>query len=587
MKYKLAKNCEYIFDNDNIIVLNKQTKTKIILKEDCFKDLFKWLFIENVTDLEIIRKLSKLNNVDDLEARALFNSFIYEFINRKMAVFINRKLYKSKIIYLHSCLMELTNSCNLRCPHCYVDKDKTQYIDFDTAKEFINELKDLNCNFITLTGGEIMTYKYFKEIYKYLYDSGFIVCLNTNGSLIDDEIFELFKKRPPCKIEISLYGYNQKSYFEFTNNQTAYDNVLNNISKLKDLKINLTLKNVITNKNKGYFSQIGVLSKQLGCQFRSDYISFPQINKHQTVNPEQISVEETLEYLSNFDTMKEIYLTKYSQNIHKSNKVFQCKKNDDTIFIDSSGNISMCLCMQSHSIPYKNGNLAEIILDLRKFKELVFDKNSKCRKCNLKPLCRYCPGKFEMSTQNFQVPPNWFCELGKKIYEKYIKGYSILRKTYLSKTEGQLAFKIIKDNMIDLGYNITNSDKKIWLGNLNKNLLNPDFYFYLVYKDGKIVSFVELVKNKDKLTLSEIQINQNNKKTRLLLYIIHSLIANKELLGFDEVFFNINKNNDMSRKTFTHLGGEIVEEHERSCLYKISRKKIENYLSLLTIKSIK
>ena len=160
--------------------------------------------------------------------------------------------------------------------------------------------------------------------------------------------------------------------------------------------------------------------------------------------------------------------------------------------------------------------------------------------------------------------------------------YNILRKTNLTIIETEVLFDIIKDNLLSLEYKISNNDKELWIENLKNSLQKEKFYLYLVYKEEKIVGFVEIIEENNKLTLSEIQIDNYNKKTRILLDIINFLLTRKDFLTFEEMYFNINKKNILSNKTFSHLGGKIIEEREKSYLYKIKRKDVEKYLKTIT-----
>ena len=164
----------------------------------------------------------------------------------------------------------------------------------------------------------------------------------------------------------------------------------------------------------------------------------------------------------------------------------------------------------------------------------------------------------------------------------YVMKYNILRKTNLTIIETEVLFDIIKDNLLSLEYKISNNDKELWIENLKNSLQKEKFYLYLVYKEEKIVGFVEIIEENNKLTLSEIQIDNYNKKTRILLDIINFLLTRKDFLTFEEMYFNINKKNILSNKTFSHLGGKIIEEREKSYLYKIKRKDVEKYLKTIT-----
>ena len=60
--------------------------------------------------------------------------------------------------------IELTNDCNLKCKHCYVDKSNFMEMSSDHVFELINELNKLMVHRIVFTGGEpLLVKKQFGE----------------------------------------------------------------------------------------------------------------------------------------------------------------------------------------------------------------------------------------------------------------------------------------------------------------------------------------------------------------------------------------------------------------------------------------
>lgn len=108
---------------------------------------------------------------------------------------------------------------------------------------------------------------------------------------------------------------------------------------------------------------------------------------------------------------------------------------------------------------------------------------------------------------------------------------------------------------------------------------NPNFYFYLVYLNRKIVGFVEVVDEKGSFIISEVQLADKVKHTRIILEIIKYLLDSPKLSNVKEVYFSISKNNDMSNKTFSHLRGKIISENDRTFKYVIKRNLVNTYMS--------
>lgn len=66
--------------------------------------------------------------------------------------------------------VQLTNRCNLRCKHCFVESDMTKddYLTYGRIIKVVNDAVDLGINRIDFTGGEVLTKPYFLDVLRYL-----------------------------------------------------------------------------------------------------------------------------------------------------------------------------------------------------------------------------------------------------------------------------------------------------------------------------------------------------------------------------------------------------------------------------------
>lgn len=578
MKYKLNKDCIYSLEDRKVVLTNMQTKTRITFT-DIYADIFKAVFVKKIDTERVVNDLKNDKRCIDGDARKSLNAVIYVVLNSKNLVVTNKYVLPNrKKLFVTSCLLEMTNVCNFRCPHCYVDKCENIKLTYNDVEQISNELKELGCSLITLTGGEVFTHPDFIKIYLMLYNKGFIININTNASMLNEDILNLFNLCPPCSIEVSLYGECNASYEHFTKTINQFDRVIENVNKLRNIGIKVVLKNVVTNSNKYIFNDIKKLSSKVGCQFKFDYIVFPNMANRGVYNPEQIDVNDALKFIGYNSSLEEYYLRLYSKPRKKKNNLFKCKNNDDAIFITSNKRVCMCLCMQDAGVKYTK--LSDNIIELAKLKNIKLSKISRCKNCKYMPICRYCPGKFEMITGDYQTPPQWFCDFGKSIFDKFIKGFKIVRKKYFKDFELDAMAEIIAKNMVILGVNATSNELKMWKENMQALANRDDYFLYLIYQDGAICGFAELCEGKDGLLyLAEIQLAENVKGTRVLLKTLQFLAAEKDFERYDAVYFNINNKNEKSKNTFMHLGGVVIEKREKTSLYRLDKQVMLNTLS--------
>ena len=91
---------------------------------------------------------------------------------------------------------ELTPVCNMNCRMCYVRMSKQQQEairPLRTAEEWLRlgeEAKKRGLLYLLLTGGEPFSRPDFREILSGLHKMGFIISINSNGTLIDETVVE-------------------------------------------------------------------------------------------------------------------------------------------------------------------------------------------------------------------------------------------------------------------------------------------------------------------------------------------------------------------------------------------------------------
>lgn len=136
---------------------------------------------------------------------------------------------------------ELTPCCNLDCKMCYVHDSnsnalRARELSTETWMRIFDEAYDMGLMFATLTGGECLLRRDFKDLYLHLWKKRVMITIFTNGILIDDEYVDFFKKYPPEKIRISLYGSSESAYCNVTGHK-GFRKVISAYQKLLDAKI--------------------------------------------------------------------------------------------------------------------------------------------------------------------------------------------------------------------------------------------------------------------------------------------------------------------------------------------------------------
>ncbi len=86
----------------------------------------------------------------------------------------------------------VTRRCNLSCGYCSEYDNTSAPVPLDVLKQRVDRLAELECVFVTLTGGETLLHPKIAELVAYVRDCGMTPVMNSNGFLLNEErILEL------------------------------------------------------------------------------------------------------------------------------------------------------------------------------------------------------------------------------------------------------------------------------------------------------------------------------------------------------------------------------------------------------------
>lgn len=174
-------------------------------------------------------------------------------------------------------LKPASSNCNLACEYCFYHSLSSKRTDFskgfmsdDTAKRVVDsalEFADSTDVYFTFQGGEplLCSLDFYKNFVSYVKKSNkkgsnVHYCLQTNGTLINDE-FALFFKENGFLIGVSLDGDKEvNKYRIYPNGKSSFDDILKGIDILK--------------KHNVSFNVLSVLTKNTALNFRKAYRFF-------------------------------------------------------------------------------------------------------------------------------------------------------------------------------------------------------------------------------------------------------------------------------------------------------------------------
>ena len=168
-----------------------------------------------------------------------------------------------------SATFELTPVCNLHCDMCYIRmqaRQATQLGGLKSKDEWLaiaRQLKEQGTLFLLLTGGEPLLYPDFRELYIALKQMGFVLTVNTNATLITEEIARLFRQYPPRCIKATLYGGSNETYQSLCHTHNGWDRCLAGLRLLKQYAIPTRLTLTLIDKNRHDYARMLAIAHEL------------------------------------------------------------------------------------------------------------------------------------------------------------------------------------------------------------------------------------------------------------------------------------------------------------------------------------
>ena len=319
--------------------------------------------------------------------------------------------------------LDLTHRCNLRCVHCYLSPNNNAREELRTEQwhAILDEITAAGCLNLLITGGEPLVRKDFAELYSHAKTNGMLVTVFTNGTLITERILELFQELPPYEVEISLYGATAVTYETITGFKGSYQRCIQGIQHLLDRQINLRLKTILMTLNRHEFDAIGNMAKAYGVKFRFDAAIFPCMNGDPRPLGLRVPPEEVVD--KEFSDLKRVgewqdFFDKF-QHVPVTDDLYQCGAGRIMFHIDSYGNLSPCVMVNTIKYDLRNGSFLtgwnEIIPRIRK---KTVTTSAVCGQCEQKLFCGYCPGFFALENGAENVHSSYLCAIGQGRFQR-------------------------------------------------------------------------------------------------------------------------------------------------------------------------
>lgn len=324
--------------------------------------------------------------------------------------------------------IELLPLCNMNCDMCYVRLSRREMERrgrLRTADEWLEigrQMQKSGVLFLLLTGGEPLLFPDFRKLYLGLKELGMILTINTNGTLIDEEMAAFFGKHKPRRINITLYGTNEKTYADLCHYPGGFEKTLRGIRLLREQGVDVKIGGSLAKANREDLAQLLEIGGKLDIPVRVDTYMLPATRERERPYDMQARLDPLEAAKARIYALKHemgpdmfvqyaaqsIWLADHPQPEKERPGHMACMAGQCSFTINWQGEMRPCVILTEPAV-----SVFEVGFE-NAWKYLVeeTDKillNPKCGVCQVRHMCRTCAASALLETGSYDGVPDYMC----------------------------------------------------------------------------------------------------------------------------------------------------------------------------------
>lgn len=328
---------------------------------------------------------------------------------------------------------ELTPVCNMSCRMCYVRMTRQQQeaiAPLHSAEEWLSlaaEAKKHGLLYLLLTGGEPFLHPQFRQILSGLHQMGFVISINSNGTMIDEACVQWLKECPPNRINITLYGASDETYHRLCGNPNGFAQVTRGIELLMEAGISVKLNYSITPYNAADFDAIMGYAREKELPVQASSYMFPPLRRDPTMvglndrfTPEEAAyyaakIEASLSGEETFLTRPDAELPPMSGDLDEvcgeTGDIMRCRAGRCSFWVTWEGRLMPCgmLPVQGEKSVFEH-DFIQCWQDAVSAVDTI-RLPAKCHTCQLKEACHSCAAMVITESGSYQKVPKYRCAM--------------------------------------------------------------------------------------------------------------------------------------------------------------------------------
>lgn len=329
--------------------------------------------------------------------------------------------------------IELLPLCNMNCDMCYVRLSREEMERqgrLRTADEWLEigrQMKEAGVLFLLLTGGEPFLYPDFRKLYLGLREMGMILTINTNGTLIDEDLAEFFGKYKPRRVNITLYGTDEETYADLCHYPGGFEKTLQGIRLLRENGVDVKVGGSLARANRDDLDKLLDIGEELDIPVRVDTYMMPATRERDLPYNLQARLDPEEAAQARIHALKremgpELFPAYARQSVETAEHPepaeerpghMACMAGQCSFTINWQGKMRPCVVMSEPEVSvFETGFEAAWKYITEETGKILL--NAKCSTCRVRHLCRTCAASALLETGSYAGVPDYMCRYAKE-----------------------------------------------------------------------------------------------------------------------------------------------------------------------------
>jgi len=323
--------------------------------------------------------------------------------------------------------LDLTYRCNNRCRHCWLrTKDGSGELSTKEIIALVDAARAMGCRDWGISGGEPMLRPDFAEIFDYITTHTKTYSINTNGTLITEEIAKLMTRKGSKMV--AIYGATAEVHDHVTQNPGSFAATMHGFSLLKEAGAGFIVQIIPMKDNYHQLQEMIKLAKSLSPHYRIGapwlYLSAgadPERNAE--IEAQRLPPRDVVELdRPDFSSLESVGDGEHPKCPAGDDRLFAaCIKGRRDFHIDPYGMMSFCAFLKDPEMMYnlREGTFQDawdrFIPSLAEKVHGGKEYLDSCGSCDYRKDCRWCAVYGYLEHGRYSAKVDYLCDVAREM----------------------------------------------------------------------------------------------------------------------------------------------------------------------------